>query len=131
MKFFINADTYGLVSNITAEDIELLKKVNPEALKIKDEKGNEKFAIGYTEGKPSISDFGVSFGGQTRDESHKLTISGVLPTTAKNADEAKDWLAEKFGRVLSYLRDFEASVPAEAARIRSEKKAIVDSIDVR
>lgn len=130
MKITITADAYALTSDLAVKDIELLKKYNPDALKIKDEEGNEKFAVSYSEGKPSIAAFGVTFGGKTRDEAGKATITGTIPSDVRTAESAKEFVAEKFGAVVVYLKQLEASVPEAAKKIADERKALVDSITV-
>ena len=130
MKITITADAYALTSDLAVKDIELLKKYNPDALKITDEDGNVKFAVGYSEGKPNIASFGVTFGGKTRDEAGKATITGVIPSDVKTAEGAKEFVAEKFGSVVAYLKQLEETVPKAAKEVADARKALVDSIVV-
>ena len=78
MKITINGDAYVLASEIKAEDIELLKKYDPDALKIKDKDGNDKFSVTYAEGKSGIQKFTDSacatFGGKTRDDAGNAAL---------------------------------------------------------
>lgn len=128
MKLTITADAYSLTSEISVADIELLSKYNPDALRIKDKDGNEKFAISYVEGKPCTSDFGITFGGRTRDEAGKATVTDIIPSSIKDAAAAKNFVAEKFGSTVAYLKQLETSVPREAKKIADERKALVESI---
>lgn len=130
MKLTITADAYALTSDLAVKDIELLKKYNPDALKITDEDGNVKFAVGYSEGNPNIASFGVTFGGKTRDEAGKATITGVIPSDVKTAEGAKEFVAEKFGSVVAYLKQLEETVPKAAKEVADARKALVDSIVV-
>lgn len=131
MKFTITADAFALTSKIKVKDIELLKKCKKtDALKIKDEKGNEKFAISYVEGKPCIADFGITFSGKTRDENGYATLTGTIPSSVNTQEGAKEFVAETFGAIVAYLKSLEETVPAEAEKIANERKAIADSISV-
>lgn len=130
MKITINADAYAITSDLKVADIELLKKYDPDALKVKDEDGNEKFAVSYQEGKACIAPFGVTFGGVSRDGEGKATITGAIPSEAKTTDAAKNYIAEKIGGVIAYLRDLEESVPAAAEAVRANRQSIIDAIDV-
>lgn len=129
MKLVVMTGAYSLTSELKVEDIALLKKYNPDALTIKDEEDNVKFAVGYSEGKPSIASFGVTFGSKSFTDG-KATITETLPSTLDNADKAKEYIAEKFGAVIAYLKKLEESVPAAAAAIKEQKKALIDSITV-
>lgn len=130
MKLTITADAYALTSDVKVNDIELLRKHNPDALKIMDEDGNTKFALGYSEGKPNVASFGVTFGGKTRDENGYATITGTIPSDLKTVDAAKEYLADKFGAVYTYLKQLEESIPAAAAKVTSDRKAFTDGITV-
>ena len=68
MKLTITGDAYALTSAIKVSDIDLLKKYNPDALNVKDKDGKVVFGVSYSEGKPNVAGFGVTFGGKTRDE---------------------------------------------------------------
>lgn len=129
MKLTLMTGAYSLTSDLKVEDIALLKKYNPDALTIKDEEDNVKFAVGYSEGKPSIAPFGVTFGTKSITDG-KASITETLPASLDNVDKAKEYVAEKFGAVIAYLRTLEQSIPAAAAEIRETKKALIDSITV-
>lgn len=128
MKLTIMTGAYALVSDIKVEDIVLLKKYNPEALKIKDKDGNEQFAIGYNEGHPSVAPFGVTFGAKNLADG-KATITKTLPAF-DSTEKAKEYVAEEFGAVVAYLKQLEATVPDEAKKVRDERKALIDGITV-
>lgn len=130
MKLTITADAYALTSEIKVKDIELLKKYNPSALQIKDEEGNTKFAVSYAEGKPCVAEFGITFGGKTRDDNGYATITGTIPSNLTTAEAAKDFVAEKFGGVVAYLKQLEESVANAAKAVADERKKLVESITV-
>lgn len=130
MKICITGDAYTLTSDISVNDISLLKRYNPEALQIKDENGNVKFAVDYAEGKPQTAPFCIVFGGFTRDEEKKATATGALPAGMNTNEQAKEYVAEIFGKIIANLKAMEATIPIEAAKILGERKALIDSIDI-
>ena len=130
MKLTITGDAYALTSDVKVKEIQLLKKHNPSALKIMDEEKNEKFAIDFAEGKSSVSTFGITFGGTTRDANGFATVTGTLPQGLNTADSAKEYLADKFGAVVAYLKQLEASIPEAVKKVSDERKALLDGITV-
>ena len=79
MKVTVNGNALVLTSDIKAKEIELLKKVNPSALKLKDEDGNDIFAIGLS-ANGGINKNGVSFDGKTR-QFKVFTVEGNKVTS--------------------------------------------------
>ena len=130
MKLTITGDAYALTSAIKVSDIALLKKYNPDALTIKDKDGQTVFGVSYSEGKPNVASFGVTFGGKTRDENGYATITGTIPTGFASAEAAKDFVADTFGGVVAYLEQLEKSVPEAAKAVADKRKKLVDGITV-
>ncbi len=130
MKLTITGDAYALTSAIKVSDIALLKKYNPDALNIKDKDGKTVFGVSYSEGKPSVAGFGVTFGGKIRDENGYATITGTIPTGFASAEAAKDFVADTFGGVVAYLEQLEKSVPEAAKAVADKRKKLVDGITV-
>lgn len=131
MKLSITADAYAITSEIKVSDIQLLSKHNPEALKLKDEENKKDvFAIGYSEGNSNVSKFGITFGGKTRDDNGYATITGILPTSLKSTEAAKEYLADMFGGVIAFLNKLEKSVPEAVKKVTDERKKLMDGISV-
>lgn len=133
MKISINADAYTLTTEIKAEDVKLLKKYNSDALVITEKDGdNERivFSVGYNEGKPSVADFGITFGSKTRDEKGYLTLTEMLPKGLKSNDEAKEYVAGIFGKAIAYIKALEAKIPEAVEAVKKQRKEILDSITV-
>ncbi len=127
MKITITGDAYVITSSIKASDIEVLKKARPEALKLVDEDGNDIFAVDYREGRPSISSFGVTFGGVTRDEEKALTYTGIIPS---GVADAKEFVADVISPVVAYLKTLEDSIPDDVTEAKEARKELLDSITV-
>ena len=130
MKLTINADAYALTSTIKVSDIELLKKYNPDALCVKDKDGNVKFKVSYSEGKGSITPYGVTFGGKGRGESEGCaTVTGTIPS-GLSTDEAKKYVAELVGGVVTYIDQLEKDVTKAAETVSTQRKKLIDGITV-
>lgn len=127
MKITITADAYAITSKITVDEIKTLKKSNPDALKVKDADGNEKFAVSYAEGKPSITDFGVTFGGKSHDEAGYATITGMIPVGTTNP---KEYVADLVAPVKAYLEQVEGAAHDAAVAAKAARKELVESITV-
>jgi len=126
MKYCINGDAYIIASTtITVEDILLAKKHNPNLLKLKDDKGNDVFAIDYKEGVPSVSKFGVTFSGKSRDDKGYASITAMLPSSV---EDPKEYLADCVGVAVENLKKLEETLPAAVAKIRAERNSLKESI---
>lgn len=130
MKLTITGDAYALTSTVKVKDIQLLKKHAPAALKITDENENEKFAIDFKEGMSSVTKYGITFGGATRDDNGYATITDTLPQGLDTADAAKEYLADKFGAVVAYLKQLEETIPAAVEKVSAERKTLLDNISI-
>lgn len=130
MKLTITGDAYALTSTIKVDEIELLKKYNPDALSVKDKDGNVKFKVSYSEGKGSITPYGVTFGGKGRGESDGCaTVTGTLPA-GLSTDEAKKYVVELVGGVVAYLEQLEKDVTKAAEAVSTQRKKLIDGITV-
>ena len=128
MKISIVGDAYVLTSEITTEQILLLEKANPAALKVIDKETKaQKFAINHRLGNSSVTEFGITFGGTTRDDAKKATVTGTLPT---GTADAKAYVADKLGAAVVYLKQLEETVPVEAKKIADARKSLIESISV-
>lgn len=129
MKLGIMSGAYSLTSEITVDDILLLKQYEPNSLCIKNDKGDVKFAIGYADGCPCVSKFGITFGTKSLTDG-KASVTELLSPDLDTAEKAKDYVAEKFGGIVAYLDELERSVPAAAEAIRDKKQELINSITV-
>lgn len=127
MKLAITGDAYVLTSTLKAADIQLVKKHQPDALKIKDKDGNDIFALGYNQGSPCISKCGVTFGGTSRDGGEFATITGTLPAGTTNA---KEYVADLVGSALQNINKLEATLPEVIETIKRERRELLDAVVV-
>ena len=127
MKIKIVGDAFVVTSNLAVSDIELLAKHNPDALKIKDEDGNDLFSVSYKEGKPSIANFGITFGGKTRGTKGLATYTGSIHASVA---DAKKHVAEIIGCISGNLSKVEKTFADAVDTVKAEQKALLDSITV-
>ena len=104
----INLKQYGVIvmsTELTREAMLKLARHNPDALKLKNEDGDDIFAI--TCGDSSLSDYGMSFDKEDSEGKLLLTISGIMDNSE---------IAEEFAVVLKNLKVVEAQA-LEAYRV--------------
>ena len=127
IKIFKNLKHYTLTSSIKKDDIELVKKYRPGALKKKDADGNDVFAMSYVEGKPCVSAKGVTFGAADVDSGCAMIV-GTVPATLPANTTVGDYIADEVGCALEFINEFEATIPEIAADIRAERATLIGSI---
>ena len=129
MKITIHRDVakYVLTSTIKKENLELVKKYRPDALKIKDSDGNDIFGMSYVAGKSCISKNGVTFGGVNTDGYAIVTgdIPEKLPEGTPNAGE---YVADVVGAALAHVNELESSLPAVVTAIKEQRATLINGI---
>lgn len=122
----IAGSCYVVTSEVTMDDLALVKKHRPKALKIVDEEsGEELFAVGV--GSNSLSNHGISFGGVSNDE---LKLASVTLPIPPDVEDAQEFVAEKAGVAVVNLNKIEAGIDDVLAEIQAEHKKVTDSIKV-
>ena len=127
IKIFRNLNTFTLTSSIKKDDIELVKKYRPAALKKKDADGNDIFAMSYVEGKPCIAASGITFGSADVETGHAMIV-GCIPESLPANTTASDYVADKVGGVLAFVKELETSIPEVVNAIKAERAALIGSI---
>ena len=129
MKITLHRDVlkYVLTSTIKKEDLELVKKYRPDALKIKDNDGNDIFGMSYVAGRPCISKNGITFGAANGDGFAIVTgdIPEKLPDGASNQGE---YVADIVGAALTHVNTLESKIPEVVTAIKTERAALIGSI---
>lgn len=129
IKIFRDLKQFTLTSSLKVEDIALVKKYRPGALKKKDADGNDIFAVSYVEGKPCVAPNGITFGA-TSAEGGFAMITGVIPENLPANTTAGDYVADKVGSALAYINEFEASIPEVVNAIKTERAQLIGGITV-
>ena len=126
MKVTVNGNALVLTSDIKAKEIELLKKVNPSALKLKDEDGNDIFAIGLS-ANGGINKNGVSFDGKTRDEDKLATVTVNVPAGTKDVEQ---WVSDTVLPVWDNLTKISEQITAAGEKYGADKAALLEVTEI-
>lgn len=125
MKIQVLGNSLVATSDIRKADYDLLKKHNPDALKIKDKDGNTTFTIGYGE-HGYVNKSGVGFNGVSRDNDKHLTLT--LDVTGIN--DVKEYAADLFGAVIDSVAQVEKSVASEAEATSKKRAEFLENVTV-
>ena len=122
----IAGSSYVITSTVSMADLETVKKYRPSALAITDKETNETlFKVGI--GNSSLSDYGISFGGVSNDDTKLATATLPIPA---DIEDAKEYVLDKAGLALVNLEKVEGEIAEVLADIRNERSAIAESIKV-
>ncbi len=131
MKIKITGDAFVITSDLSVEDILFVAKNAPDNLKVREkakqgeEVGNVVFTASYNEGKPGLYDFGITFGGKTRDGKGLATYTGTIPA---GTEKAKEYVASKIGAVAVYLPQLEKEIPDAIDGIKEAREELLACI---
>lgn len=117
----INLKNYGVVvfnTELTKEAILKLQKHNPDALKLKDDNGDEIFAISFNDA--SLSDYGICFDREDSDGKALLTITATM---------TNEELAEEFASILMKAKLVEQRALASYRELTEMLEEVANSIE--
>ena len=117
----INLKNYGVVvfnTELTKEAILKLQKHNPDALKLKDDNGDEIFAISFNDA--SLSDYGICFDREDSDGKALLTITATM---------TNEELAEEFASILMKAKLVEQRALASYRELTEMLEEVASSIE--
>lgn len=118
----INLKNYGVIvfnTKLTKVAIEKLARHIPDALKLKDEEGNDIFAIGFG-ANASISNYGVNF--------NKVDSEGKALITIGKTMENEE-IAEEFAGILMRVKEVEVKAEAAYAALEEQLLEVTNSIE--
>ena len=125
-KITVAGNSYVITSDMTKEDLEMVKKYRPSALEIKDEDTKETlFKVGI--GNSNANDFGISFGGVSNDEEKVATATLSIPS---DVEDVKQYVLDTAGLTIANLNKIEAGITEALTEIRAERDAIAERIIV-
>ncbi len=127
-KIKVTGDTLMVISEIKHEEFVKAKKYNPEILKLKDEDGNEQFAVNY--GNASIGEYGVTFS-SVNAEGYLFT-SGDAPVQGVHEDleKEKEMVIEEYASVLCKLTMVEKQVKTAMEDIQKFADAVAENVTI-
>lgn len=128
MKITLHQDVkkYVLTSALKKEDLDLVKKYAPDALKIKDQDGNDIFGMSYCEDRSSVSKIGVTFGGVNKEGC--VIVVGDLPATLPAGVKPGEYVADVVGAAIANITALEEKLPGVVKNIREQRAALIGTI---
>lgn len=128
MKITLHQDVkkYVLTSTLKKDDLDLVKKYAPDALKIKDKDGNDVFGMSYCENRSSVSKIGVTFGGVNKDGC--VIVVGDIPADLPAGTKPGEYVADVVGAALENINALEAKLPEVVTGIRAQRAELIGSI---
>ena len=126
MKIEAKGHSLIITTDLTVDQLAIVNRIKPEALKVTDENGDVVFSLGLTSSSGTVCKGGVRFSDTTFNTDGKATITAEIRATS--ADEVRDFVAHEYAGAIRYIKEFETSIPALAAQLKAEEDALKDSI---
>lgn len=128
-KVKIVGNAVVITSDLKVEEILKVKKFTKSGLKLRDEKGNEIFAIDYCPGanSSSISEHGVIYG-ETNAEGY-AQLSLLMAEDVK-AEDRMDVILDNYAIALGNLNTLETYIRETATELESTVETIKSGIEV-
>lgn len=124
MKIKILGTTATIKSDIKIKDIELLEKFKPEALVLKNEKGNEVFRVAYGEG--ISNNHGITFNENIKGYAGISLCNDAIDISK---DDVKKSLVEFLAPIQVNLQKITEQINTVAPAIRKTNKELEDIIE--
>lgn len=124
-KLNVLGDAVQLKSELTTEEIITVKTFDPERLKLKDEEGNELFAIDL--GHASISKYGICFCSTDAEGKAFVTTQNNVGDHS-NAEAEKALLIKEWAPILANLTKLEGQIALALEDVAAMEASVVESI---
>ena len=124
IKTHSDVHKYVVTSSISKDNFDIVKKYNPDALKLFDEDGNVTFAISFNPERSSVSKVGVTFG-QKNEEGFLQAVGDIM---ASEAQSSKDFVADVIAPAYEHLRKLENQVNDAAREAMESHTSLVNTI---
>lgn len=125
-KILIAGNQAVVKSALKVDDIELLKKRNPDALELKDDKKNVTFMVDLGS-KSSISKCGVVFNG-SEPGTGAAVLSMEIPASVTTEEGVKKWVIDEIGLTIVKLNEVEEQLVEGLAKVEGENNSIEENI---
>lgn len=110
-----------IIKFLTAAMLTLVAQFQPDALVLKDAKGNALFKVSLTKGMASISVHGISFNDTDAEGIAQLT--GNFPNEVDNADR-EAWVTDQFAAAFTHANELEAQIRDAYVKVSDLKNTI-------
>ena len=126
-KIKVMGDTVQICSNLTVDVIEKANFYKPEALKLKDEQGNEYFGIGM--GDAHYGEHGVVFSSKDHEGKAFMTTANPVTNDHSNRELETKVLTTTFAKIINNLNMVETQVMSAMLEINTIETNTTSAID--
>lgn len=128
-NIIITGSAIVLKSSLTLDTIKKLKKYDPSALKLQDEKERLIFKVDIAaDGNGSVAEKAVYFSPVTHDPEKKATVTMSIPDSVTNAAE---YAADLLGAAFTALEGLEDTMAAASVTVDEKKAAMMEKITIQ
>ena len=128
-NIIITGSAIVLKSSVTLDTLKKLKKYDPSALKIVDDKERLVFKVDVAaEGNGSVCEKAIFFAPVTHDAEKKATVTLQIPDSVANAPE---YAADLLGSAFTALEGLEDTMAAASVTVDEKKAAMLEKIVVQ
>ena len=128
-NIIITGSAIVLKSSVTLDTLKKLKKYDPSALKIVDDKERLQFKVDVAaEGNGSVCEKAIFFAPVTHDADKKATVTMIIPDSVSNAPE---YAADLLGAAFTALEGLEDTMAAASVAVDEKKAAMLEKIVVQ
>ena len=128
-KILVAGNAVVITSAVKFKDLEVVTKYRPEALTLYGGEDGKTPIFAVAIGKGEISQYGISFSDETRDNDKfaTLTLANCLDGVVENV---ADYVADKYGAAITYLNEIEETIPNVLEDIKSSRDAVKRNITI-
>jgi hypothetical protein len=123
-KVQIAGDSIVVTSSMKLEELQLIEKNRPEALKLREEDGKMIFVVSV--GTPSINPKNsITFASESHDGTGLASVTLKIPEGTK---DAKEYIVDNYSGALDMLKKIEDKLPAVIRELNTARDTLRDSI---
>lgn len=128
-KIMVVGDAIAVKSDIKLEDLKLVKKYRPHALKLMGGEDNKEtiFKVDVAErGAGSINTYGASFAKASDDDEKLAIITMIVP----EGNKAEEYASDQIGVGILHLIEIEEILSDVLQEIKDEQQRVCDCIEI-
>lgn len=110
-----------IIKFLAAAMLALVAQFQPDALVLKDNKGNPIFKVSLTKGMTSISMHGISF--NDADTEGLAQLTGIFPNEVENKDR-EAWITDQFAAAFTHASELESQIRDAYTKVSTLKDTI-------
>ena len=123
-------DTLTITSDITKEEYLKVERFAPEALKLKDEDGNEIFRVIYDPFAKSCSENGIVFHSVNTEGKLFFTTDNVVTGIHEDLDAERAMITDRYASILTKINAVESVIKAVSNDVNGMAESVQSSIHI-